>query len=238
MKPIVIMMVLILCCPMLQAGVWTDDFDKQALDKAWKFRDRREKETKVEVKDGFLRMINPKGKWGHMTPDKAMLERDVPASSQNLVVSGIFSSDPDKPQDCWHGMFIFGEDPMDFACLLYGGEANQAQKALIGSMVQGAWQDKGHFPTGFDIPLHFKLEKKKDVFTGYFKQKKGDAWKQIGNKTWTHKIKKVKKVGLGVMNNWGARRLISWWTPFHWMEMGFNRWQLIQRANWPLPGQT
>ena len=70
MKPIVIMMVLILCCPMLQAGVGTDDFDKQALDKAWKFRDRREKETKVEVKDGFLRLINPKGKWGHMTPDK------------------------------------------------------------------------------------------------------------------------------------------------------------------------
>jgi len=27
--------------------------------------------------------------------------------------------------------------------------------------------------------------------------KKDDAWKQIGNKTWTHKIKKVKKVGLG-----------------------------------------
>ena len=166
------MMVLIMRFPLLQAGVWTDDFDKQVLDKEWKFRDHREKETKVEVKDGFLRMINPKGKWGHMTPDKAMLERDVPASSQDLVVSGIFSSDPDKPQDCWHRMFIFGEDQMDFACLLYGGEANQAQKALIGSMVQGAWQDKGHFLTGFDILLHFKLEKNKDVFTDYFKQKK------------------------------------------------------------------
>ena len=107
-----------------------------------------------------------------MTPDKAMLERDVPASSQDLVVSGIFSSAPDKPQDCWHRMFIFGEDQMDFACLLYGGEANQAQKALIGSMVQGAWQNKGHFLTGFDILLHFKLEKNKDVFTDYFKQKR------------------------------------------------------------------
>ncbi len=57
------MMVLIMRFPLLQAGVWTDDFDKQVLDKEWKFRDRREKETKVEVKDGFLRMINPKGKW-------------------------------------------------------------------------------------------------------------------------------------------------------------------------------
>ena len=154
------MMVLIMRFPLLQAGVWTDDFDKQVLDKEWKFRDRREKETKVEVKDGFLRMINPKGKWGHMTPDKAMLERDVPASSQDLVVSGIFSSAPDKPQDCWHRMFIFGEDQMDFACLLYGGEANQAQKALIGSMVPGAWQDKGHFLTGFDIPAALQTGEK------------------------------------------------------------------------------
>ena len=51
-----------------------------SVDKVWKFRDRRDKETKVEVKDGFLGMINPKGKWEQMTPDKAMLERDVPAT--------------------------------------------------------------------------------------------------------------------------------------------------------------
>ncbi len=143
-----------------------------------------------------------------MTADKAMLERDVPASSQNLIVSGIFSSEPEKPVDAWIGMFIFGEEQMDFACLLYGGEANQPQKALIGSMVQGAWQDKGHFNMGFDVPFHLKLEKEKDVFTGYMKQKKGDNWKQIGNKTWTHKIKKVKKVGLGIMNNWGGKTVV------------------------------
>lgn len=89
-----------------------------SVDKVWKFRDRRDKETKVEVKDGFLGMINPKGKWEQMTPDKAMLERDVPASSQDLVVSGIFFSAPDKPQGCWHGVFIFGEDQMVFACLV------------------------------------------------------------------------------------------------------------------------
>ena len=118
MKPIVIMMGLIMCWPMLQAGVWTDDFDKQAVDKEWTCHDRREKESKVEVKDGFLGIINPKGKWEQMTPDKAMLERDVPASSQDLVVSGIFFSAPDKPQGCWHGVFIFGEDQMVFACLV------------------------------------------------------------------------------------------------------------------------
>ena len=194
--------------PVALPGVWTDDFEGETLAKEWEFRDRREKVTKTEVKDGFLRMNNQKGNWGHMTADKAMLERDVPASSQNLIVSGIFSSEPEKPVDAWVGMFIFGSDQMDFACLLYGGEANQPQKALIGSMVQGAWQDKGHFETGFDVPLHLKLEKKKDVFTGYVKRKEGDDWKQIGNKTWAHKIKQVKKVGLGIMNNWGGKTVV------------------------------
>jgi hypothetical protein len=198
----------VILIPVALPGVWTDDFEGKTLANEWEFRDRREKVTKTEVKGGFLSMTNPKGKWGHMTADKAMLERDVPTSSQNLTVSGVFSSEPEKPVDAWIGMFIFGEEQMDFACLLYGGEANQPQKALIGSMVQGAWQDKGHFNTGFDVPLHLKLEKEKDVFTGYMKQKEGDNWKQIGNKTWTHKIKKVKKVGLGIMNNWGGKTVV------------------------------
>ena len=45
MKRIVItMMVFLLVGPIyLQAGIWTDEFDKKALDKAWEFRDRREK---------------------------------------------------------------------------------------------------------------------------------------------------------------------------------------------------
>ena len=203
-----ILAVTMVLVPVALSGVWTDDFERKTLANEWEFRDRREKVTKTEVKDGFLRMTNPKGKWDHMTADKAMLERDVPASSQNLIVSGIFSSEPEKPVAAWVGMFIFGEEQMDFACLLYGGEANQPQKTLIGSMVQGAWQDKGHFQTGFDVPLHLKLEKEKDVFTGYFKQKAGDDWKQIGNKTWTHKIKKVKKIGLGIMNNWGGKTVV------------------------------
>ena len=67
--------------------------------------------------------------------------------------------------------------------MLFGGENNSPQTALIGSMVKGAWQDQGHFNTGFDVPFHLKLQKKGDEFTGYFKQKEGDAWKKIGNKT-------------------------------------------------------
>ena len=45
MKRIVMtMMVFLLVGPIyLQAGIWTDEFDKKALDKAWEFRDRREK---------------------------------------------------------------------------------------------------------------------------------------------------------------------------------------------------
>ena len=84
-------------------------------------------------------------------------------------------------------MFIFGDDQMDFACLLFGGESNQPQKCLIGSMVKGAWQDKGHFPTGEDVPLYLKLEKDDDQFTGYFRADEKKDWNKIGN-TWAHQI--------------------------------------------------
>ena len=96
MKKSVVMTLAIIAVliPVALPDVWTDDFEGETLAKEWGFRDRREKVTKTEVKDGFLRMNNPKGNWGHMTADKAMLERDVPASSQNLIVSGIFSSAP------------------------------------------------------------------------------------------------------------------------------------------------
>jgi len=56
--------------------------------------------------------------------------------------------------------------------LLLGGESNQPQKALIGSTVKGTWQDKGHFNMGFDVPFHLKLQKQRDEFTSYSKQKR------------------------------------------------------------------
>ena len=43
------------------------------------------------------------------------------------------------------------------------------------------------------------MRKSKDVFTGYVKRKEGNDWKQIGNKTWAHKIKQVKKGGKTVV---------------------------------------
>ena len=96
MKESIFMMftIAVILIPMASSGVWTDDFERNTMANEWEFRDRREKVTKTEAKGGFLRMTNPKGKWDHMTADKAMLERDVPASSQNLIVSGIFSSEP------------------------------------------------------------------------------------------------------------------------------------------------
>ena len=55
MKRIVMtMMVFLLVGPIyLQAGIWTDEFDKKALDKAWEFRDRREKTPKWRSKTDF-----------------------------------------------------------------------------------------------------------------------------------------------------------------------------------------
>ena len=47
------MMVLIMRFPLSQAGVWTNDFDKQVLDKEWKFRDRREK-ARIQVRSATL----------------------------------------------------------------------------------------------------------------------------------------------------------------------------------------
>jgi len=190
--------------PWLDAGVWTDPFDGDQLAKEWSFRDRPGETSTVEVKDGFLRITDPTGNWGHMEKDKPMLEREVPDTAQDLVVSGLFSSEPDKPADAWIGMFIFGDDPMDFACLLFGGESNQAQKCLIGSMVLGGWQDKGHFETGADVPLYLKLEKVGDQFTGYYRTNEKEDWRTIGN-IWTHQIKTVKTVGLGFINSWGGQ---------------------------------
>ena len=73
-----------ICTPQLFAGVWTDPFDGNKLVDEWEFRDRREKVSTATVKDGFLRLTNPTGNWGHMTADKTMLERDVPKTAQDL----------------------------------------------------------------------------------------------------------------------------------------------------------
>ena len=188
----------------VSAAVWTDPFDGDELVADWKFRDHNNKQTEYEVKDGFLHMTNP-GNWGHTTPDKPMLEREIPKSAaENLTVSGIFTSDPDKPADAWIGIFIYSDDNLNYACFLFGGEANQPQKTLIGSMVEANWQDKGHPQTGFDVPLHLKIVKEDDVFAGYYRESEKDEWALAGEKTWNHKFD-AERIGIGFMNNWGGQ---------------------------------
>lgn len=188
----------------VSAAVWTDPFDGDELVADWKFRDHNNKQTEYEVKDGFLQMTNP-GNWGHTTPDKPMLEREIPKSAaENLTVSGIFTSDPDKPADAWIGIFIYSDDNLNYACFLFGGEANQPQKTLIGSMVEANWQDKGHPQTGFDVPLHLKIVKEDDVFAGYYRESEKDEWALAGEKTWNHKFD-AERIGIGFMNNWGGQ---------------------------------
>ena len=188
----------------VSAAVWTDPFDGNELVADWKFRDHNNKQTEHEVKDGFLQMTNP-GNWGHTTPDKPMLEREIPKSAaENLTVSGIFTSDPDKPADAWMGIFIYSDDNLNYACFLFGGEANQPQKTLIGSMVKANWQDKGHPQTGFDAPLHLKIVKEDDVFSGYYRENEKDEWALAGEKTWNHKFD-AERIGIGFMNNWGGQ---------------------------------
>ncbi len=187
------------------AGVWTDPFDGNEPVEEWEFRDYRDEVTTFEVKDGFLQMTNPNGGWGHTTPDKPMLEREVPGSAaENIIVSGIFSTEPDKPADAWIGIFLYSDDDLNYACFLFGGESNQAQKTLIGSMVEANWQDKGHFETGFDVPLHLKLVKEDDVFSGYYRENEKDDWQLAGNKSWNHDFE-VERVGIGFMNSWGGK---------------------------------
>ena len=188
----------------VSAGVWTDNFDGNKLADGWEFRDHNNKQSKYEVKDGFLQITNP-GNWGHTTADKPMVERDVPNSAvKNITVSGIFSTDPDKPADAWIGIFIYSDDDLNYACLLFGGEANQPQKALIGSMIKASWNDHGHPQTGFDVPVHLKLVKEGDVFSGYFRKNEKDEWTLAQNKQWNHNFD-VKQVGIGFMNNWGGQ---------------------------------
>ena len=71
-------------------------------------------------------------------------------------------------------------------------------------MVQANWQDKGHFQTGFDVPLHLKIVKEDDLFSGYYRESEKDDWTLSGNKTWNHKFD-VERVGIGFMNSWGGQ---------------------------------
>jgi len=184
----------------LLAGTWVDDFERNELGSEWTIKDRPGNPSEFKVEKRALHITCTQN-FGHMESTRPLALIEAPEG--DFSVSGFFSSDPDKPTDAWHGIFVLGDDPMDFACLLFGGEANQPQKTLIGSMVKGNWQDKGHFQTGFDVPFYLKLEKSGKQWKGYSKKNEKEDWALIGN-PWEHDFK-PKWVGCGFINNWGGK---------------------------------
>jgi hypothetical protein len=182
------------------AGTWVDEFEGKELGAEWTIRDRPGDPSQFEVKDGKLSVVCTQN-FGHMEADRPLALIEAPEGDFSAM--GLFSSDPEKPTNAWHGIFVLGDDPLQFACLLFGGESNQPQKTLIGSMVKANWQDKGHFPTGFDVPLYLKLERKGKQWTGYCKKSEKEDWTLIGQ-SWIHDFE-PKWVGVGFINNWGGK---------------------------------
>ncbi len=188
------------------ADTWTDPFDGAKLREEWSFRDIPDASTTVEIVDGALRMTVPNGNFGHLEPERPMLSRELPAGIGDLTVSAAFTTEPDLPQDAWHGLFILGDDPMDWAVLGFAGEAGGGQKGIVGSMFAGpVWQDKGHPATGMDVPFQLKLEKVDDNYSAYIRETDADEWAALGN-AWTHELKPV-AVGIGFINSWGGNEV-------------------------------
>jgi hypothetical protein len=195
-----------------RAATWTDDFDGAELKDDWSFRDIPDGTTTVEIVDNALWMTVPNGNFGHLVPGRPMLEREVPSGMRAISISAAFNTEPDLPQDAWHGLFILGDDVMDWAVLGFAGESAGAQKGIVGSMFAGpVWEDKGHPETNMDVPFQLKLEKVDENYTGYLRQTDADAWVQLGN-TWTHDLDPV-SVGIGFINSWGGKTvsLVTEW---------------------------
>ncbi|MBT3267077.1 hypothetical protein HN371_08000 [Candidatus Poribacteria bacterium] len=186
-----------------RAATWTDAFDGAELRDEWSFRDIPDETTTVEIIDNALWMTVPDGNFGHLVPERPMLERALPAGIGDLSISAAFTTEPDIPQDAWHGLFIIGDDAMDWAVLGFAGAANDAQTGIVGSMFAGpVWEDKGHPPTNVELPFQLKLEKVGENYTGYVRATDADAWAKLGN-TWTHDLTPV-SVGIGFINSWGG----------------------------------
>ncbi len=186
-----------------RAATWTDAFDGPELRDEWSFRDIADETATVEIIDRALWMTAPDGNFGHLVPDRPMLERQLPAGIGDLTITAAFTTEPAVPQDAWHGLFVLGDDPMDWAVLGFAGEANGGQKGIIGSMHAGpVWEDKGHPPTNMDVPFQLKLEKAEESYSGYIRETDADPWVQLGA-TWTHDLEPV-RVGIGFINSWGG----------------------------------
>lgn len=193
------------------AGEWLDEFDKADLDKEWfKITDRPEKQCTVSIEKGKLLLNEPMGNFGHLIVDgRPLVLRKAPKG--DFSISMLIDTVPPAPAaDYWIGLFIVGKDGNDvvlaenWAVLNIGGSRGE-KKALIGSMIDNAWNDKGHF----DIPgwpVYLKLEKSNTNFNGYYKENPADQWILVGA-PWAHEMKAPELVGIGFINNWGGTNL-------------------------------
>jgi hypothetical protein len=192
----------------LSAAVWTDEFEEEELNEAWDtITDRPEKKGFVKVEDSKLLLNEPGGNFGHTLKDgRPLVLRDAPKGE--FSISALLDSDPEAPADnYWIGLFVIGSAKDDAAMaknwsvLTFGGSGGEV-KALIGSMIEDNWNDKGHFDIP-EWPIYLKLEKKETELNGYYKEKENDDWLQVGA-TWNDNMKSPEKVGLGFINNWGG----------------------------------
>jgi hypothetical protein len=191
------------------AKEWLDEFDKEELNEEWfRITDRPEKQGTVTIEDGKLLINEPNGDFGHLIVDgRPLVLREAPKG--DFSISALVNTEPPPPADnYWIGLFVVEEDGDDailannWAVLTIGGSQGE-QKALIGSMINGAWNDKGHFDIP-EWPTYLKLEKTGTQYTGYYKEKLNDQWMKVGA-TWDHDgMEEPELVGLGFINNWGG----------------------------------
>jgi hypothetical protein len=205
---ILLLIAVFMSASLLQAATWTDEFEGNELNEAWDIvTDRPEKKGFVKVEDGNLLINEPGGNFGHLIKDgRPLVLRDAPKG--DFSISALLNSDPKPPAvNYWIGLFVIGDAKdnaamaKNWSVLTFGGSNGEA-KALIGSMINDAWNDKGHF----DIPkwpVYLKLEKKGTELKGFYKEKEKDAWTQVGG-VWEDTMKTPEKVGLGFINNWGG----------------------------------
>ena len=201
-------MSLVLFSSDLWSAEWRDDFETDELNEAWDTKtDRPEKQGFVEIEDGKLLINEPGGNFGHLIQDgRPLLLRDAPGG--DFSISALLDSDPASPADnYWIGLFVVGDAKndatmaKDWSVLTFGGSKGEV-KALIGSMINNAWVDKGHFDIP-DWPIYLRLEKNGTELKGFYKEKENDAWIQVGA-DWLDDIETPEKVGLGFINNWGG----------------------------------
>ena len=200
--------VVMLIPPPLWCAEWTDQFEEKELNEAWDtITDRPEKKGFAKVEDGKLLLNEPGGNFGHTLKDgRPLVLRDAPKGE--FSISALLNSDPEAPADnYWIGLFVIGSAKDDAAMaknwsvLTFGGSGGEV-KALIGSMINDTWNDKGHFDIP-EWPIYLKLEKQETELKGYYKEKENDDWILVGA-AWNDNMKTPQKVGLGFINNWGG----------------------------------